>query len=181
MGKYTKATFTASAAISGDGLWDEFDKIAKAHNKHVATDFTSSYTTGTYNTIPPGAVICKNGYFSMHLQVNATQTGSLALTTQVAYCTVPFACTLVRGMVIAATVGAGGTQKAVVYREDTPDVKVFSDVTMAAAGTPYDASTPQMADLSAGDVLSLRLVLPAAETTSYLSYTMLAKARHREA
>lgn len=181
MGKYTRTTFTASTAISGSALWDEFDKIAKAHNVHVASDFTSSYVSSTYNTIPPGAVIYKKDYFTMHLQVNAQKTGSLASTTQVAYCTVPFACTLVRGYAIAITVGAGGTQQVAIYKEATTDTKVFTNVTLAAGATPYDAGAPLIADLAAGDVLSMRLVLPAAETTTGLSFTLLAKSFHREA
>jgi len=174
MPPYVPENVTSGGQVDPEKLNEQLGKIAAAFNTHDPADFGAA-------CVPVASVIADQSQAEMQIGKQGTIAAGAVIGTQQIDIPVPFNCTLVGGFCVAKTLSASpsATVESNIYHEDDATMLWASNVTLAKDATPVNAGTPAKTDLTAGDVLTLRVVTPGAETVTDIEWTLLVKSQHQ--
>jgi hypothetical protein len=165
---------TSGGQIDPEKLNELLQLIAAAFNTHETGDFPA-------DSVPITAVVADQSQAPTYLGKQGTIAAGAVIGTQQIDITVPFDCTLLGGFCVARALSAtpNALVESNIYHEDDATYLWAANVTLNEDAVPKNAGTPAKTDLTAGDVLTLRVVTPGAETVSDIVWTLLVKSTHQ--
>ena len=174
MPPFVPINVTSGGQIDPEKLNEVLALIAAAFNTHETSDFPA-------DCVPVTAVVADQAQAPVYLGKQGQIIAGAIIGTQQIDITVPYDCTLLGGFCVARSLSAtpAATVESNIYHEDDAVYLWVANVTLAEDGIAVNAGAPAKTDLTAGDVLTLRVITPGAETVDDIMWTLLVKAQHQ--
>ncbi len=173
MPNFTPTPVAGGGVIDPDAIVVELEAIAAAHNTHAAGDFPA-------DCVPLAALVNDYAATPIDIGVQGAQAGAIVmLGTPQTSLVIPYDCTLIAVSAVVSVIGGAGAGGSVNLYHETDAVYVLgSDLAIPVALTAYSDSAPAKTDLTAGDVLTVRLAVAAGESITSPNLTLWVKAQH---
>lgn len=168
MPNYTPTPVATGATVNPAAIQTELENIADAHNTHDTGDFPA-------DSVPLSAIINDKSVFPLDIGVQGALNGPILANVEQNCLVIPIACTLIAVSAIALSITDGGDVN--LYHEtDAVDV-LSADIEIRVALTAY-TGTINKTDFAAGDVITIRTDILAADVITGLNFTLWFKSDH---